>query len=387
MNLGDGTAQTAVERYWNRHVVCDTRFGSARESEEYLGWRFKTYPLFREFSGLHGDHDGEVVLDYGCGPGNDLVGFAIFSRAKRIIGVDVSDKALSHAKDRLALHGPASARVELLRASDAVPTIPLPDDSVDYVSSQGVLHMTSHPERLLCELYRVLKPGGRGVIMVYNRHSLWLHLYTAYQRVILENAFPGLTSEEAFARNVDGEDCPVARCYAPEEFLALCRGAGFEVEYVGGYLSETELEALRTHRLAALADSRLPAAHRRFLSELEFDARGFPLYRGHHAGIGGVYRIYAWSKADEREWPRLRAATVRAELADVRAQIAQTETYYAGLQGRFDGLQRHADEQAQRIRDLQAEVGTLRAWEQRVRGLPLFRMAQTVRRAFRGSGG
>jgi len=58
--------------------------------------------------------------------------------------------------------------------------------------------------------------------MVYNRESIWLHLYTAYDQMILKNAFPGISLEEAFARNSDGVDCPIARCYSAGEFIDLC---------------------------------------------------------------------------------------------------------------------------------------------------------------------
>ena len=54
---------------------------------------------------MWGEHDGEVILDYGCGPGNDLVGYALYTGARRIVGVDVSPRALELARDRLALHG------------------------------------------------------------------------------------------------------------------------------------------------------------------------------------------------------------------------------------------------------------------------------------------
>ena len=47
---------------------------------------FDDYPLFREFAHPWGDHDGEVVLDYGCGPGNDVTGFLLHTKAKRVIG-------------------------------------------------------------------------------------------------------------------------------------------------------------------------------------------------------------------------------------------------------------------------------------------------------------
>src|SRR2546421_2145296 len=81
---------TAVDEYWNEYTVKSQRFRTPAKSEEHLRWRASLYPLFEEFMGLWGDHDGEVILDYGCGPGNDVVGFVLYSGARKVIGVDVS---------------------------------------------------------------------------------------------------------------------------------------------------------------------------------------------------------------------------------------------------------------------------------------------------------
>ena len=74
----------------------------------------------------------------------------------------------------------------------------------------------------------MLRPGGRGCVMVYNRDSVWFHLYTAYERMIVDDAFPGLDVDDAFTRNTDGPDCPISRGYRGPDFLALCEEAGFE---------------------------------------------------------------------------------------------------------------------------------------------------------------
>lgn len=283
--------RTAVDRYWTEHTVAAKRFARARDSEAFLEWRFQQYPLFREFTGLWGEHDGEVMLDYGCGPGNDLTGYALYTGAARIIGFDVSPRALELARDRLALHRIPSERVELIEVSDSTVGIPLDDASVDFVQSQGVLHHTSAPEAIVRELSRVLRPGGRGLIMVYNRDSVWFHLYTAYERMIVENMFPGADVHEAFRRNTDGPECPISRSYPPEEFAALCRSAGFAVEYAGGYLSKHELDVLDRSWAKAIADPRLALEHRDFLRALTFDFAGRPMHAGRHAGIGGTYHL------------------------------------------------------------------------------------------------
>jgi SAM-dependent methyltransferase len=189
------------------------------------------------------------------------------------------------------LHGIDPVRVQLIQSSDLADEIPLPDASVNYVHTSGVLHHTSKPAVLLRELARVLKPGGRGCVMVYNRDSLWFHLFTAYERMIVEGAFPGSDVLTAFRMNTDGSGCPISRCFTVDEFTALVDDAGLTAEYVGGYLSKQELTSLEHSWARALADDRLGPEHRAFLRHLRFDFRGFPMHNGVHAGIGGVYRL------------------------------------------------------------------------------------------------
>lgn len=282
---------TVVDSYWGDHTVNSKPFKTSRASLNYLEWRFQEYPLFRELMDLWGNHSDQVVLDYGCGPGNDLTGFLMFSHAKKVIGIDVSERALLLASQRLSLHSINPQRVELIKISDAEPAVPLEDQSVDYIYCEGVLHHTSYPEKILGEFRRILKPGGTAGIMVYNYNSVWLHLYTAYQKMILQNAFPGLTLMDAFAHNTDGVECPISRCYKAEEFIRICEEAGFRAEFKGGYLSKFEINLLRDLVSQALEDNRLVEEHRNFLKGLTYDSNRYPLFQGKYAGIGGVYLL------------------------------------------------------------------------------------------------
>ena len=286
-----GGGETRVDRYWGGHTVRAPRFRSRRRSKRYLEWRFAEYPLFREFTGLWGEHGGEVVLDYGCGPGNDLTGLALYTGARRLIGADISEQALSLAGRRLALHGVERDRVQLIHIADSDPGLPLEAGSVDYAQSMGVIHHTSDPGAVLAEIERVLKPGGRACVMVYNRESVWFHLYTAYERMVRDAAFPGLSAEEAFARNTDGADCPISRCYraARVHRPVLCGRLRGRVR--GRLPVSTGVALARAELGQAIADERLDGEHREFLRGLSFDAAGLPMHGGYHAGIGGVYRL------------------------------------------------------------------------------------------------
>src|SRR5438876_1052729 len=90
--------------YWSEVNVTDhQRFTTAAASLEYFHWRNSQYHPYLEMMPVAGQ-DGKVVLDYGCGPGNDLVGFATFSKPSRLIGMDISLRSVAEAKARVALH-------------------------------------------------------------------------------------------------------------------------------------------------------------------------------------------------------------------------------------------------------------------------------------------
>jgi SAM-dependent methyltransferase len=289
--FGGGGPGTAVETYWNRHTVNSEAFRDARASEDYLEWRFDEYPLFRELTRLWGDHAGQRILDYGCGPGNDVTGFLLYAGPAKVIGLDVSTKALRLARRRLALHDIDPRRFELIHISESDERLPADDASIDHVNSGGVIHHVSDPPLVLRELRRVLKPTGTCTIMVYNRDSIYFHLYTAYMRMIVEGAFADVTVEEAFRRNTDGPECPISRAYRGPDFLALSLQAGLTGEFAGGYFLKDELDWLRDNGDAALASPALADEHKEFLAALETDDQGHPMYRGKHAGIGGVYHL------------------------------------------------------------------------------------------------
>lgn len=284
---------TNVDTFWSSHIVsAQVPFNSTLESSFYLRYRFKSYPLFKELMQLYGDHEGEIVLDYGCGPANDLLGFALFSKAQKIIGIDISEKALQIASLRLHMHNISSNRVQLIQISDSSPEIPLSRDSVDHIFCEGVLHHTTDPLGILKEFYRILKKDSFANVMVYNYNSIWLHLYTAYQKMILDNAFSGLNIGEAFSKDTDGVNCPIARCYKPEEFILLAKAANFDAEYKGGFFSTTELKCLKKYIKSALQNKMLAQEHRDFLNNLIYDIKGYPKYKNEYAGVGGVYRLY-----------------------------------------------------------------------------------------------
>jgi SAM-dependent methyltransferase len=275
------------EAYWTDHNVTLHRiFNSVDESLDYVEWRNLQHPYYVELMPVS-ESEGKVVVDYGCGPGHDLVGFATQSTPARLIAIDVSKASLAEAEHRLRLHGKS---VEFIGISESDERLPLPDASVDVVHCSGVLHHTPDPERILREFRRILKPDGHAQIMVYNYDSLWVHLFVAYQRMLVEGLSAGMTLRQAFTSSTDGPDCPISECYTPEEFLAMAAGAGLHGKLRGVAMSAWEMKLLPL-RWDALLDRRLPSESRRFLYELTLDERGIACYRGRVAGIDACFEL------------------------------------------------------------------------------------------------
>jgi len=270
--------------YWTVHMVVNETFSSAESSLRYFHWRNAQYLGYIELMPVTGQ-DGKIVLDYGCGPGNDIIGFSLFSKTSKLYGIDVSPTALEAARKRLDLHNKTA---EFILVEEKDNRIPLPENSVDYIHSSGVLHHCQNIDAILDELYRILKPGGKMSVMVYNYSSILLHLYVAYIQQIHYGKYSSSPIEDAFRRLTDGEHCPISRCYKPEDFVSLVKGHRFQGTFEGAAISLTEMKYLEK-RFDAMADRRLNEEHRDFLSRITFNNKGIPIYDNHVAGIDACY--------------------------------------------------------------------------------------------------
>jgi ubiquinone/menaquinone biosynthesis C-methylase UbiE len=115
------------------------------------------------------------IADLGCGEGYLTIEASRF--AKRVIGVDKSEAALKRARElagRLARRsgddGARRARhVEWKRGE--IEKLPLEDASVDVALLSQALHHAEHPQVALAEAVRIIRPGGRVLILELRRHQ------------------------------------------------------------------------------------------------------------------------------------------------------------------------------------------------------------------------
>jgi SAM-dependent methyltransferase len=101
---------------------------------------------------------GERVVDLGSGSGMD-----VFCAAGHVgddgsaVGIDFTAEQLAKARRLAAEHG--FDQVELREGR--IESLPLEDESVDCVISNGVINLAPEKDRVFAEAHRVLRPGGR----------------------------------------------------------------------------------------------------------------------------------------------------------------------------------------------------------------------------------
>ena len=115
------------------------------------------------FAGVGNPHErsnlqpGETVLDLGSGAGLDaMIASWRVGPTGRVVGVDLNPAMCIKAQAHVAAAG---AQMECREG--AMEDIPLPNSSVGVVISNGVINLSFRKRRVVEEMFRVLRPGGR----------------------------------------------------------------------------------------------------------------------------------------------------------------------------------------------------------------------------------
>lgn len=102
---------------------------------------------------------GETVLDVGSGGGIDsILAARRVSPGGHVIGLDILHEMTARAAEHAAEAGVADICEFRIGQMEA---IPLPDASVDVAISNGVINLSPRKSRVMAELFRVIRPGGR----------------------------------------------------------------------------------------------------------------------------------------------------------------------------------------------------------------------------------
>jgi SAM-dependent methyltransferase len=107
---------------------------------------------------LGNPQSGQTVLDLGCGAGFDtLLAAQRVGPNGKAIGVDMTPEMIGKARSNA--ENLAALNVEFLLGD--IETLPLADCSIDLAMSNGVFNLCPDKPKVLSEVFRVLKPGGR----------------------------------------------------------------------------------------------------------------------------------------------------------------------------------------------------------------------------------
>lgn len=120
---------------------------------------------------------GDIVLDVACGTGDLSLAFQR-AGAAAVIGLDFTFEMLRYAKRKM---NPRQAERMICACGDAM-RLPLADASVNVVSIAFGIRNVADPALAISEFHRVLKPGGRLVILEFSRpaNSLIRRVYEFY---------------------------------------------------------------------------------------------------------------------------------------------------------------------------------------------------------------
>ena len=189
----------AVRRYWDAHIhdleISPHAPGTPEffaDLDQYHFEKLHHLPALIDFVRWR----GKAVLDVGCGAGVEVVRFA--KAGAHAFGVDLAPSAVALTRKNVMQHGVRAG----IACADGE-RLPFADNTFDFVYAHGVVQYAASDEAVVAECHRVLRPGGRVIVQVYNRVS-WLNLLSTVMAVPLEH-----------------EDAPVLRRYTIEELERL----------------------------------------------------------------------------------------------------------------------------------------------------------------------
>jgi ubiquinone/menaquinone biosynthesis C-methylase UbiE len=204
---------TDIKNFWEKNPVCAKDNPHAIGTPDYFTYfdklRDKIEPpvfadRFYEFSSSR----GKTVLDVGCGNGWVLSHFARHGAVT--VGVDITEAGVELCRTRF--------KNQKLKGDFVVgnaEALPFPDNSFDVVSCMGVVHHTSNPQKAVSELFRVLKPGGRLLFMIYHRNSVLYRFKFPLLKLLTGKSIQQLVNE------VDGFGNPRGDVYSKAELKKM----------------------------------------------------------------------------------------------------------------------------------------------------------------------
>lgn len=210
-----------VKNFWEKHPLCADLIpyptGSEAFFKAYNSMRVAIIPFERKQQIYKfKEYNGKKVLDVGCGNGWVCEQYA--KNGAACYGIDLTEKAIQLSRKRFNL----SSMKASFKVADSQ-KLPFKNESFDLVTSMGVLHHVPDTSRAISEIKRVLKPGGRVLLMVYNKNSLRYRLLFPLRQIRRG------VSRQMLINEFDGGENPLGKVYNQNEMVKMMRGfSGFE---------------------------------------------------------------------------------------------------------------------------------------------------------------
>jgi ubiquinone/menaquinone biosynthesis C-methylase UbiE len=152
-----------IAAYWDEHIhdltIATHPVGTPqffRQLDEYRYEKLAYLPRLVNFSA----YQGKRLLEVGCGVGIDLARFA--GGGASVTGIDLSKTAIVLACKNFE-QSEQNADLRVMNGE----CMQFADNTFDVVYAHGVLQYTANSAKMIDEIYRVLRPSGQAIMMVY----------------------------------------------------------------------------------------------------------------------------------------------------------------------------------------------------------------------------
>lgn len=204
-----------IKNFWSKNPVCASAVPYPLGTTEFFGFYDKLREANESVEFSYAVHEyknfsGKKVLDVGCGNGYVLSKYA--QEGAEVFGVDMTETGIDLCRNRFKL-----LKLKGHFYQQNAEELPFEDESFDCVCSMGVLHHMLNPEKAVAEIHRVLKKGGRLIVMVYHRDSARYRI-----RIKLESIITGKSAEQLVDEG-DGIGNPKGDVYSKVELRHLLR--------------------------------------------------------------------------------------------------------------------------------------------------------------------
>ena len=225
--------KSEVKAYWNKEscgtgVTSEDKF-TRQYFDEIEAYRYSVEPeifSFAQFTRYH----GKKILEVGVGAGTDFLQWV--RAGTQAYGVDLTEEAVEHVKNRLEIYG---LKAEDVKVSDAE-NLPFPDNTFDLLYSWGVIHHSPDTIKAFEEVIRVTRPGGTIKLMIYNRRSLFAYHMWLYWGLMRLKPFRSIADILWYHQESVG-----TKAYTIDEVKGILGNYPVTINNVSARLRKTEL--------------------------------------------------------------------------------------------------------------------------------------------------